>query len=70
MINGKAEEMISTIAGPFTRQRTEDLRKTLNTATKELRGDEEVIKFEGNDLVIKFGKYLLEFLDSVWETRK
>ncbi len=57
------EKTVQTIAGPFDRKRMEALRETLAQADGEMLGREEVIKFEGNDLVISFGKYLLEYLD-------
>ena len=63
------EKTIDTVAGPFNRKRMEQLRETLDEADREGRDKSEVIKFEGNDLVISFGKYLLEFVDNQFATR-
>ena len=63
------EKTIQTIAGPFDRKRMDMLRETLKEADREGRDKHEVIKFEGQDLQISFGTYLLEFLDSQFATR-
>ena len=57
------EKTIQTVAGPFNRKRMETLRQTLADAKKEGRDRAEVINFEGNELLISFGEYLIQFLD-------
>lgn len=63
-------ESIDTIAGPFTRERTEELRKALDEAKKAGRSGHDAIDYEGQKLIYSFGTYLLEFLDRVWGERK
>lgn len=63
------EKTVQTVAGPFDRKRMDALRETLAEADREGRDKGEVIKFEGNDLLISFGTYLLEYVDSQFATK-
>lgn len=64
------EKTISTAAGPFTRERMLSLRKTLNQAVNgEGMERDQVIKWEGNDLLISYGQYLLEFVETEYAKR-
>lgn len=54
------DKPVQTVAGPFDRERTEALRQTLKQAEDQMLDREQTIKFEGNDLLISFGTYLLE----------
>lgn len=63
------EKTIDTVAGPFSRARSEKLKETLKAATAEGLERDQVIKFEGQDLLISFGQYLVEFLDMQFAQR-
>lgn len=58
------EKPVSTIAGAFDRNRYNALCKTLDEAAAEGMGRDEVTMFEGQELLISFGTYLREYLDS------
>ena len=63
------EKTVNTIAGPFDRKRYKALCDTLDQAEKDGIDRDQVIKFEGNDLLVSFGGYLREFLDSTFAQR-
>ena len=63
------EKTVETIAGPFTRKRMESLRATLEQAKAEGMERDQATMFEGNELLISFGQYLLEFLDGQFAQR-
>lgn len=50
--------IVETIAGPFDRERYERLRHAINTANSP------VVTFEGQDLDMHFGTYLLQYLET------
>lgn len=45
----------------FDRQKLSNLKRAYTNALKDKK---EVFKFEGNDLLVSFAKYLIEYLDS------
>ncbi len=51
------DKKVHTIAGPFDRERAESLRKTVEEA------ETPVTMWEGQELDVKFGAYLLEFVE-------
>lgn len=52
------EKPVNTIAGPFDRKRLDKLKETI-----EGQEPESVVQFEGQELLVKFGKYLVEFVE-------
>ncbi len=63
------EKTVNTIAGPFDRKRYNALRLLLANSDKEGLGDDEVVMFEGNELLISFGKHLRNHLDTTFAQR-
>lgn len=57
------EKQVPTIAGFFGATRIESLRETLAAA------DGDVTVFEGNELLVSFGKYLLEYVEGEYSRR-
>lgn len=57
------EKQVPTIAGFFGQGRIKALRETLEQA----EGD--VTMFEGNELLVSFGKYLLEYVEGEYSRR-
>lgn len=58
------EKQVPTIAGFFGQDRIDSLRQTLTEAEGE-----EVTMFEGNELLVSFGKYLLEYVEGEYSRR-
>lgn len=54
----------NTIAGPFDRARLKTLTDTLEAADAEGLDPRAIIKFEGQDLVLQFGRYLAEHVET------
>lgn len=54
---------VHTIAGPFDRKRLQSLKDTLASPEVAELDPHAVIKFEGRDLVIQFGRYLVEYVE-------
>lgn len=54
------DEHVGTIWGPFDKARADSLRRTLEEAQTANLSE---TKFEGSDLDVRFGGYLLEFVD-------
>ena len=52
------EKTVNTICGPFDRKRLAALKDTI-----EGQDDDTVLLFEGQELLVKFGKYLVEFVE-------
>lgn len=57
------EKQVPTIAGFFGETRIKALRETLEQA------DGDVTMFEGNELLVSFGKYLLEYVEGEYSRR-
>ncbi len=57
------EKQVPTIAGFFGEARIKALRETLEQA------DGDVTMFEGNELLVSFGKYLLEYVEGEYSRR-
>lgn len=54
---------VSTIAGNFDSMRAKSLRKTLEDAKAEGMSRDQVVMFDGQELLISFGEYLLEHVE-------
>lgn len=54
---------IETIAGNFDSATIADVRKTLKAAEAEGLSRDETVMWRGNELVISFGWYLVEFVE-------
>ena len=52
------EKTVNTIAGPFNRTRLGLLQETIKDHEKD-----DVVMFEGNELLVSFGRYLAEFVE-------
>ena len=52
------EKPINTIAGPFDRARLARLKDTIKDEDRD-----STVKFEGQDLLVSFGNYLVEFVE-------
>lgn len=52
------EKPVNTIAGPFDRKRLKALQDVI-----EGQDPDSVVTFEGNELLVKFGEYLAEFVE-------
>jgi DnaJ-class molecular chaperone len=63
------EKTVQTIAGTFDRRRYKSLCLTLANAAKEGMDRDEVIMFEGNELLISFGEHLRNSLDLTFAQR-
>lgn len=63
------EKPVHTIAGAFDRNRYKALKETIKEADKCGISDDEITLFEGQELVIKYGKYLLQYLDQKFAER-
>lgn len=55
--------VVRTIAGPFSRDRLASLKRTLEQAKAAGMTRDQVTKFEGQELLISFGEYLLEYVE-------
>lgn len=64
-----SEKTVNTVCGPFNRTRYDQLCATLDAAEKEGMDRDDVVKFEGQDLVISFGGFLRQFLDQTFAQR-
>jgi hypothetical protein len=51
------EKKVGTIAGPFDRARAKSLRETIE------QSETPVTMWEGQELDVKFGAYLLEYVE-------
>lgn len=49
--------IVSTVAGPFDQKRLDALFDTIKDQEPDA-----IVKFEGQDLLVKFGMYLYEFV--------
>lgn len=58
MLNVSNEKSVQTIAGSFNRTRLSLLQQTIKDHDKE-----DVVMFEGNELLVSFGRYLAEFVE-------
>jgi hypothetical protein len=63
------EKTVQTIAGPFDRKRYRTLCLTLADAAKADMEDDEVVMFEGQEMLISFGKHLRNHLDRTFAQR-
>lgn len=55
---------VPTQCGLFDRERFESLRDTLRQATEvDGMSRDQVVKFEGQDLLISYGQYLAEYVE-------
>jgi hypothetical protein len=54
----------NTIAGPFDRKRLKLLNETLKQADTDGMSRDQFIKFEGQALLISFGRYLAEHVET------
>lgn len=52
------EKTVNTICGPFDRERLKLLKQTIDG-----EDDDTVLQFEGQELLVKFGRYLVEFVE-------
>jgi len=52
------EKPIQTIAGPFDRKRLNALKATLKDQDRD-----SVVMFEGQEVLVSFGGYLVEFVE-------
>lgn len=55
---------ISTRMGSFDSETISEVRKTLETAEAEGMSRDQIVKWRGRDLLISFGWYLVEFVES------
>lgn len=53
------EKTVNTICGPFDRKRLKLLKDTI-----EGQDDDTTLQFEGQELLVKFGRYLVEFVET------
>lgn len=53
------EKPVQTIAGPFDRKRLEALQQVLVDQDRD-----STVMFEGQQLLVSFGQYLAEFVDT------
>lgn len=53
-----AEKPVQTVAGPFDRKRLESLQEVVKDQDRE-----SVVMFEGQELLVSFGQYLVEFVE-------
>lgn len=63
------EKQVPTQWGFFGFERIVSLRKTLADAKAAGMNRDEVTTFEGNELLIAFGEYLLEYVDGEYSRR-
>ena len=63
------EKTVNTICGPFNRIRYDALCATLDQAEADGLGSDAVVLFEGQELLVKFGGYLRQFLDQTFAQR-
>ena len=61
---------VHTIAGPFDEARLKTLTETLDQAESEGLDRKAIIKFEGQDLVIAFGRHLETFVRGEMEKQE
>lgn len=61
---------ISTIAGPFDRIRLQSLKDTLESPEVAELDPSAIVKWEGQDLCIKFGQYLAEYVEEELDRRE
>jgi hypothetical protein len=54
-----AEKPVQTIAGAFDRKRLDALKETIKDQDRE-----SVVMFEGNELLVSFGTYLAEYVET------
>lgn len=54
-----AEKPVQTIAGPFDRKRLKALKDTIEGEDREA-----IVMFEGQELLVSFGQYLAEFVET------
>ena len=55
---------VDTICGPMDSATIADVRKTLEQADADGMSRDQSVKWRGNDLLISFGWYLVEFVES------
>lgn len=55
------EKTVGTICGPFDRKRLESLKETVEAAESDLLSE---TNWEGQSLDVKFGRYLIEFVET------
>lgn len=53
------EKPVQTIAGPFNRKRLDAMKKTIEGEDRD-----SVVMFEGQELLVSFGEYLAEYVES------
>lgn len=53
------EKPVQTIAGPFDRKRLDALKETIKGEDKD-----STVMFEGQELLVSFGGYLAEYVES------
>lgn len=58
------EARTHTIAGPFDRARLKSLTDTLSSPEVAELDPHAIIKWEGRDLVIRFGQYLAQHVEN------
>ena len=58
-----SDKPVQTVCGAFDRNRLKALKKVVAEAEESGVGREEVTMFEGQELVIGYGKYLIEFVE-------
>jgi hypothetical protein len=54
-----SEKPVNTIAGPFDRKRLDALNETLKGQDRD-----SVVMFEGQELLVSFGNYLAEYVET------
>lgn len=52
------EKPIQTVAGPFDRKRLDALKETIKDQDRDL-----MVMFEGQELLVSFAGYLVEFVE-------
>lgn len=63
------EKTVQTIAGPFDRKRYKSLCRLLADSEKEGLDKDEIVMFEGQELLISFGQQLRNYLDLTFAQR-